>query len=76
MDITSLGGESSGIASIIRFIIFRRIAAKPGRRGRLCAKSWCPTNNAEPAIATVRRKRLIDTYPFVAIPRPAISCQD
>jgi len=76
MDITSLGGESSGIASIIRFIIFRRIAAKLARRGLLCAKSWCPTNNAAPAIAMVRRKRLIDAYPFIAVQRPAICCQD
>ena len=42
MDVTSLGGESSGIASIIRFIIFRRIATKPARCGLLCAKSLVP----------------------------------
>jgi hypothetical protein len=74
MDITSLGGESSGIASIIRFIIFRRIAAKPARCGLLGAKNWYPTNNAAPAIPMARRKRLIDTYPFVAIPRLAMRC--
>jgi len=64
MDITSFGGESSGIDVIIRSIILFRISVKLGFRAPDRIENLRPTNPATLAIAMINGNRFIDRLPF------------